>query len=236
LLARRIQAIELAPPTVAGVAYFALTGGAMTPVAYALGGYPVLMALVQLRLLPVYARLSFSAGFRAFPYSAAATDAPVDRTQEARGRDRLRHHGDWPAHRFHRDNRGPHRRDHRPRTAPSPAAVTAADRNRGRAPSRSGKNANGCGIERRCGPRPGRTPVTGRIEAAVQTSRLRKETSVAGTETGVVNKLSRRSVADTVAHLTAVIDAKGLKLFAVIDQSEAARQARLRLRDTWRET
>jgi tellurite resistance protein len=70
-------AIELAPPAVAGVAYFALGGQASSLGACMLGGYAVLMALVQLRLLPVYARLSFSPGFWAFTfsYAAAATDA-----------------------------------------------------------------------------------------------------------------------------------------------------------------
>ena len=37
------------------------------------------------------------------------------------------------------------------------------------------------------------------------------------TETDVVTKLSRQSVADTVARLTAIINAKGMRLFAVID-------------------
>jgi tellurite resistance protein len=71
------MAIELAPPAVAGVAYFAITGGATGPVAEALAGYAVLMALVQLRLLPVYARLRFTPGNWAFTfsYAAAATDA-----------------------------------------------------------------------------------------------------------------------------------------------------------------
>jgi tellurite resistance protein len=70
-------AIELAPPAVAGVAYFTLTGGATNLIACALGGYAVLMALVQLRLLPVYARLRFTPGFWAFTfsYAAAASDA-----------------------------------------------------------------------------------------------------------------------------------------------------------------
>ena len=70
-------AIELAPPAVAGLAYFALTGGATNLIARAMGGYLVLMALVQLRLLPVYARLRFTPGFWAFTfsYAAAATDA-----------------------------------------------------------------------------------------------------------------------------------------------------------------
>lgn len=70
-------AIELAPPAVAGVAYFALTGGAVNLIAAALGGYAVLMAVVQLRLAPLYARLRFSPGFWSFTfsYAAGATDA-----------------------------------------------------------------------------------------------------------------------------------------------------------------
>jgi tellurite resistance protein len=69
-------AIELAPPAVAGEAYFALGGQASSPVACVLGGYAVLMALVQLRLLPVYAKLSFSPAFWAFTfaYASAAAD------------------------------------------------------------------------------------------------------------------------------------------------------------------
>lgn len=52
------------------------------------------------------------------------------------------------------------------------------------------------------------------------------------TETDVVTKLSRESVADTVARLTAMISAKGMKLFAVIDQAAEAREAGLSLRET----
>jgi tellurite resistance protein len=70
-------AIELAPPAVAGIALFALNGPVASPLACALGGYTVLMALVQLRFVPVYVRLPFSPGFWAFTfsYAAAATDA-----------------------------------------------------------------------------------------------------------------------------------------------------------------
>ena len=70
-------AIEFAPPVVAGVAYYALTGGAVNFVAAALGGYAVLMAVVQLRFVPLYARLRFSPGFWSFTfsYAAGATDA-----------------------------------------------------------------------------------------------------------------------------------------------------------------
>ena len=52
------------------------------------------------------------------------------------------------------------------------------------------------------------------------------------TETGVVTKLSPRSVADTAAKLTGMIDAKGMRLFALIDQREEAQHAGLDLRDT----
>jgi uncharacterized protein (DUF302 family) len=52
------------------------------------------------------------------------------------------------------------------------------------------------------------------------------------TEADVVTKLSHRSVPDTAAKLTAMISAKGMKLFAVIDQAAEARQAGLALRET----
>jgi uncharacterized protein (DUF302 family) len=48
----------------------------------------------------------------------------------------------------------------------------------------------------------------------------------------VVTKLSPRSVADTVSRLTGLISAKGMKLFAVIDQRAEAEAAGLELRDT----
>ncbi len=54
----------------------------------------------------------------------------------------------------------------------------------------------------------------------------------AGTETGIVTKLGPRSVAGTVSRLTGMVSAKGMKLFAVIDQSAEARQAGLALRHT----
>jgi uncharacterized protein (DUF302 family) len=52
------------------------------------------------------------------------------------------------------------------------------------------------------------------------------------TEPGVVTKDSPRTVADTVSKLTGMIEAKGLTLFAVIDQRAAARKAGQDLRDT----
>jgi len=51
-------------------------------------------------------------------------------------------------------------------------------------------------------------------------------------ETYVVTKLSRESVAATVAKLTSMITAKGMRLFAVIDQAAEARKAGLTLRET----
>jgi uncharacterized protein (DUF302 family) len=49
---------------------------------------------------------------------------------------------------------------------------------------------------------------------------------------GVVTKPSPRSVGDTVARLTELVQAKGLTLFAVIDQSAEARRVGLELRET----
>ena len=49
---------------------------------------------------------------------------------------------------------------------------------------------------------------------------------------GVITKLSPRSVSETVNRLTAMIEAKGIKLFAVIDHSREAERAGLQLRDT----
>jgi tellurite resistance protein len=66
-----VTAIELAPPALAAVAWFALAGRGVDLVAYAIAGYLVLMALVQVRLIPVYVKLKFSAGFWAFTFSCA---------------------------------------------------------------------------------------------------------------------------------------------------------------------
>jgi uncharacterized protein (DUF302 family) len=48
----------------------------------------------------------------------------------------------------------------------------------------------------------------------------------------IVTKLSPRSVPGTVARLTGILGSKGLKLFAVIDQSAEASAAGLTLRET----
>ena len=49
---------------------------------------------------------------------------------------------------------------------------------------------------------------------------------------GIVTKFSPHPVPDTVSKLTGMISAKGIRLFAVIDQSAEARQAGLSLRET----
>ncbi len=68
---RPTMAIELAPPALAGVGWFALGGRGTNVIAYAIAGYAVLMALVQIRLFPVYFRLRFAPGFWAFTFSYA---------------------------------------------------------------------------------------------------------------------------------------------------------------------
>ena len=51
-------------------------------------------------------------------------------------------------------------------------------------------------------------------------------------EPRIVTKISPRSVADTVTRFTGILGEKGVKVFAVIDQTAAAREAGLELRDT----
>jgi uncharacterized protein (DUF302 family) len=51
-------------------------------------------------------------------------------------------------------------------------------------------------------------------------------------EPGVVTKVSPRSFADTVTRLKELLSAKNVKVFSVIDQRAAAREAGLDLRDT----
>ena len=51
-------------------------------------------------------------------------------------------------------------------------------------------------------------------------------------EADVVTKLSPHPVTDTVSKLAGILSAKGIRLFAVIDQSAEARQAGLSLRET----
>jgi uncharacterized protein (DUF302 family) len=51
-------------------------------------------------------------------------------------------------------------------------------------------------------------------------------------EADVVTKVSPRSVSETVTRFTDLLSAKGVRLFAVIDQAHEARQVGLELRET----
>jgi tellurite resistance protein len=65
-------AIEIAPPAVASLAYFAIFGDRIDLVVALLGGYGLLMVLAQVRLLPAYLRLPFMPSTWAFTFSWAA--------------------------------------------------------------------------------------------------------------------------------------------------------------------
>jgi len=54
----------------------------------------------------------------------------------------------------------------------------------------------------------------------------------AWSESQVITKLSPRPVASTVSRLTGILAARGMKIFAIVDQSEQAREEGLRLRET----
>ena len=65
-------AIEVAPPVVAGNAWFVINGGHVDAIGAGLAGYAVLMILIQVRLIPVYRRVRFGPGWLAFSFSYAA--------------------------------------------------------------------------------------------------------------------------------------------------------------------
>ncbi|CAG6399006.1 Tellurite resistance protein [Actinacidiphila cocklensis] len=65
-------AIEVAPPVVAGNAWFAINGGHLDRGAELLAGYAVLMALVQISMASTYLRAPFGIGHWAFAFSYAA--------------------------------------------------------------------------------------------------------------------------------------------------------------------
>ena len=71
------MAILVAPPVVAGLAWFAMNGGRVDGVALGLAGYSGLMVLVQIRLVPVFRSAPFGPGWWAFSfsYSAVGLDA-----------------------------------------------------------------------------------------------------------------------------------------------------------------
>ena len=55
---------------------------------------------------------------------------------------------------------------------------------------------------------------------------------VDGNATQITTKVSPRSVAETVSRLTGLLAAKGVKVFAVIDQTAEASQVGMQLRET----
>lgn len=65
-------AIEVAPPVVAGNAWFAINGGRLDLGAELLGGYAVLMVLVQVSMFSTYRKAPFGPGYWAFSFSYAA--------------------------------------------------------------------------------------------------------------------------------------------------------------------
>jgi tellurite resistance protein len=65
-------AIEVAPAAVATFAEFVIDGGRVDDVVRLLAGYGLLMVVAQLRLVPVYRRLSFMPSFWAFTFSWAS--------------------------------------------------------------------------------------------------------------------------------------------------------------------
>lgn len=65
-------AIEVAPPVVAGIAWFGIDGQRIDLLSYGLAGYAALMVLVQVRLIPVYRTVPFGPGWWAFSFSYAA--------------------------------------------------------------------------------------------------------------------------------------------------------------------
>ncbi len=66
-------AILVAPPAVAGMGWFAISGEIGGPVGLALAGLTALMALMQLALAPRFVKLPFSIGFWSFTFPYAAT-------------------------------------------------------------------------------------------------------------------------------------------------------------------
>lgn len=68
-------AIEVAPAALAGNAYLALTGGSFDTVTWALAGFTIVMAAVQLRLIPLYRTAPFGPGTWSFTFAYAAAAA-----------------------------------------------------------------------------------------------------------------------------------------------------------------
>jgi tellurite resistance protein len=75
LALRPTIAIDAAPPAVAGNAWFLINGGHIDAIAAGLAGYALLMALVQMRMIPVYRQVPFGPGWWAYSFSYAAVFA-----------------------------------------------------------------------------------------------------------------------------------------------------------------
>jgi tellurite resistance protein len=69
---RATYGIQLAPPAVGAVAYYAVNGGQADLVLNALLGYGILQALILLRLLPWLLKQPFTASYWAYTFGAAA--------------------------------------------------------------------------------------------------------------------------------------------------------------------
>src|SRR5262245_60284553 len=67
---------------------------------------------------------------------------------------------------------------------------------------------------------------------ALRRERERRPAMASRTETQITTKVSPRSVTDTVSRLTGILSAKGMKVFAVIDQSAEASRVGMQLRET----
>jgi tellurite resistance protein len=65
-------AIFVAPPAVAGSAWFTINGFTVDPIQYALAGLTVLLLLMQAGLVKRYRELSFNLGFWSFTFPFAA--------------------------------------------------------------------------------------------------------------------------------------------------------------------
>jgi tellurite resistance protein len=65
--------IIVAPPAVGGIAWFTMNNGRSDPVADTLTAFLVVFAVMQIGLLPRYARLGFNIGFWSFTFPLAAT-------------------------------------------------------------------------------------------------------------------------------------------------------------------
>ena len=75
---RATLGIQLAPPAVGSVAYYAVNGGHTDLVVNALLGYAVFQALILIRLLPWLLKQPFSAAYWAYTFGAAAlTTTPL---------------------------------------------------------------------------------------------------------------------------------------------------------------